>query len=98
MTANITALHGGRTRALVQRKGRKAHVASIAPGDGVWTGICGRYIPADGTPFWIHDAADHGEAAPDAMCADCRSITELVAWAVSNALAGATDTRKAATR
>ena len=98
MNANVTALHHGRTRALVQRKGRKAHVASIAPGDGVWTGICGRYIPADGTPFWIHDAADTAEQAPQDVCADCAAISELVAWAVSNALAGATDTRKAATR
>lgn len=88
MPANVTALHGQRTRALIQRKDRKAHVASIRPGDTTWTAICGRYIPAHGTAFWIHDAADTGETAD--VCADCRSITELVAWAVQNALAAVT--------
>jgi hypothetical protein len=80
MTANVTALHSGRTRALVQRPKRRSHVASISPGETSWTAICGRYIPAEGAHFWVHDAAETGEQRDAEMCEDCCSITALIGW------------------
>lgn len=90
MNANVTALHGDRTRALVQRPKRRSHVASISTGETAWTAICGRYIPAEGASFWIHDAAEMGTEHDDELCHDCASITALVGWVLDHALPAAT--------
>lgn len=80
MAANVTALRAGRTRALVQRPGRKAHVASIGAGETAWIAICDRLIPAEGASFWINDAVTVGVEHDEDLCLDCRSITVLVGW------------------
>lgn len=100
MNANVTALHHGRTRALVQRKGRKAHIGSWALGEDQWTAVCGRYIPAAGALIWTHDAVDVGVtvALDGHFCQDCEAITNLVAWAVDHAIAQLGPSWKAAAR
>lgn len=47
----ITALRPGLTKALIQRKRRKAHIASIAPGEQAWLTACERNIAVQDTPF-----------------------------------------------
>lgn len=55
----LTALRPGRTKALVQRKRRKAHVASIAPGEAVWLTACNRDVATAETPFaLLHEAVE----------------------------------------
>lgn len=85
MNATITALRPGRTRALIQKRHRKAHVASIAPGETHWLAMCGRPVPTDGTTFWISDAASHGEEHADDMCRDCHAISTLIGWILDHA-------------
>lgn len=47
----ITTLRPGRTKALIQRKYRKGHIASIAPGEQTWLTACDRQVPVTDTPF-----------------------------------------------
>jgi hypothetical protein len=91
----VTALHPGRTRALVQRPRRKAHIATIAVGDSHWTAICGRTIPADGAAFWRDDAADHGDQHAGDLCSDCSWIAQLIGYVLDQQAA---TTRQAAVR
>ena len=66
-----------RTRALVQRPRRKAHIASIAGGETTWLAICDRVVPADGASFWIYDAAEHVTEHGEQLCADCYRLVLL---------------------
>ena len=56
---SVLALRPGRTKALIQRKHRKGHIASIAPGDTTWLTACDRQVPTLDTPFsLLHEAID----------------------------------------
>lgn len=89
MTANVTALHSGRTRALVQRKNRKAHFASIAAGEGQWLGLCGWWIEADGTDVTLKPTIEQIKARADQTCIPCAAIFGLCQYEAARAVEAA---------
>lgn len=91
----ITALRPGRTIALVQRKRRRMHVASISNGDRNWITICDLDVAADSAAFWSWDAEQAVEEHADQLCAHCHRMILMAAYLVQ---VGATRTRKVATR
>ena len=98
MNANVTALRPGRTRALVQRKHRKMHVASIGAGDTDWLTMCGRWVPVDGTATDLHPSPDTIQAHSEDFCTTCGWIFALINFEVSRALASLPTARLRAVR
>ncbi len=72
MTAVARIVAAGSLGALIQRKGRKAHIAALRPGATHWVSICDREVPADArTGFWRATAAEHAEDHEDEICVYC---------------------------
>lgn len=88
----INALRPGRTIALVQRKRRRMHVASIGTGDPAWITICDLDVTADGAQFWSWDAEQAVEDHADELCAHCQRMILMASYLVQ---VGAATTRKA---
>jgi hypothetical protein len=69
----MIGIRPGRTKALIQRKRRKAHVASIAPGEQAWLTACDRTIPVQDTPFaLLAEAVDQIDDAD--VCKACAAL------------------------
>lgn len=69
----LTALRPGRTKALIQRKRRRAHIASIAPGEQSWVTACNRDVPVTDTPFALLAEAIHLIEEAD-VCKACAAL------------------------
>lgn len=82
--SNVTALHGDRARALVQRPHRKAHIASIAPGDAQWLSMCGYWIDTEGTDADLRP--ELSDITSRDMCLRCFWIFALVNYEVGRAI------------
>lgn len=93
MSGNITALHGDRTRALIQRPRRKAHIASIAPGERQWLTMCGRWVDTEGTGTDLRP--EIATIASCDMCSTCFWIFALVQYEVGRAVTAHPALRKA---
>lgn len=70
----LTTLRPGRTKALVQKKRRKAHVASIAPGETMWLTACSREVATgEQTSFMLlAEAVDNVDTTD--MCMMCATL------------------------
>lgn len=90
--AKVSALRPGRTIALVQRKRRRMHVASIGTHDTTWITICDLDVHADGAQFWSWDAEEAVEEHADQLCSHCHRMILMASYLVQ---VGAAQTRKA---
>ena len=70
---SVLALRPGRTKALIQRKHRKGHVASIAPGEQTWLTACDRTVPTADTPFALLSEAVQ-QIDDTVMCKACAAL------------------------
>jgi hypothetical protein len=76
-----------RTRALVQRPGRKLHFASIGAGETAWLSVCDRDVPVFGASVTARDDWNAWLAAAEtdegAMCCRCWTPLRLAALALA---------------
>jgi hypothetical protein len=73
-------------RALVQRPGRKIHLATLTPGDAAWLTVCDRDVPVFGVTEHGRDWAAWLTAASSPtvpVCARCRTPLRLAALALA---------------
>lgn len=69
----ISTIRPGRTKALIQRKRRKAHIASIGAGEQQWLTACTRTVVVQDTPFALFpDAVEQIEDAD--LCIRCSEL------------------------
>lgn len=69
----LTTLRPGRTKALIQRKYRKAHVASIGPAEQEWLTACNRIMPVTDTGFMLlADAVEQIDTTD--LCLTCATL------------------------
>jgi hypothetical protein len=69
----LSTIRPGRTKALVQRHRRKAHVASIGVGEQTWLTACNRTLPVDATGFMLLAVAVDQIDTTD-LCLYCASL------------------------
>ena len=93
--SNVTALRAGRTVALVQRKRRRMHLASIGAGEASFATFCDRDVPAAGATIANPAITDVLDTYGDQLCRECsrmillstflagRFQTEPVLWQVA---------------
>lgn len=75
----LTTLRPGRTKALVQRKRRKAHVASIGVGEETWITACNRALPVEATGFrLLHEAVEAIDTTDVCLaCAQLYAVADI---------------------
>lgn len=70
----LSTIRPGRTKALIQANRRKAHVASIAPGENEWLTACSRKVQTgEGTAFaLLHEAVQQADVTD--WCLYCAAL------------------------
>lgn len=93
----VTALRAGRTVALVQRKHRRMHLASIGPTEASFATFCDRDVLAEGATIANPAIGDVLDQYGTELCRECYRMMALAAY-LTTIHTQILDTRKQATR